>query len=99
VAVDDLHLYELRLQGYHRALKDEPMTTTSERLIQTAQSLPESLLVEVLDFADFLRTKQMKTAKQSANISLASLCGGLENTQTFVGSPLATQQQLRDEWR
>jgi hypothetical protein len=57
------------------------------------------LLVEVLDFADFLRAKQMKSAKQSANISLASLCGGLEDTQTFVGSPLATQQQLRDEWR
>ena len=94
-----VHLSELRLEGYHRDLKDEPMTTTSERLIQTAQSLPESLLVEVLDFADFLRAKQMKSAKQSANISLASLCGGLEDTQTFVGSPLATQQQLRDEWR
>ena len=99
MAGDDVHLYELRLQGYYQAFKNEPMTNTTERLIQTAQSLPESLLVEVLDFADFLRAKQMKTAKQSANISLVSLCGGLENTQTFVNSPLAIQQQLRDEWR
>jgi hypothetical protein len=26
------------------------------------------------------------------------LCGGLEDTKTFSGSPLAIQQQLRDEW-
>lgn len=75
------------------------MRTTTERLIEAARALPEPLLAEVLDFADFLRTRSTRVFSQSADISLASLCGGLENTQTFSGSPLAIQQQLRDEWR
>jgi len=75
------------------------MSTTSERLFEAAQTLPEPLLAEVLDFADFLRARQVHLLSQPANISLASLCGGLENSKTFSGSPLAIQQQLRDEWR
>ena len=75
------------------------MSTTSERLFETVQTLPEPLLAEVLDFADFLRARQLNMLTQPDNISLASLCGGLENTQTFCGSPLAIQQQLRNEWR
>lgn len=75
------------------------MSTTSERLFDAIQTLPEPLLAEVLDFADFLRAKQLKLLSQSADTPLASLCGGLENTKTFSASPLAIQQQLRDEWR
>lgn len=74
------------------------MSTNSERLFEVAQTLPEPLLAEVLDFADFLRAKQANMLSRPADISLASLCGGLENTKTFVGSPLAIQKQLRDEW-
>ncbi len=36
--------------------------------------------------------------RQLDNIDLAGLCGGLEDTKTFNGSPLALQQELRDEW-
>lgn len=75
------------------------MSTNSERLFEAAQALPEPLLTEVLDFADFLRARNTSMHSQPTDISLASLCGGLENTQTFSGSPLAIQQQLRDEWR
>ena len=75
------------------------MTTISERLLEAVRNLPEPLLVEVLDFADFLRARQKSTVSQSAAVSLASLCGGLENTQTFSESPLAIQQKLRNEWR
>lgn len=75
------------------------MSTTSQRLFEAVQTLPEPLQAEVLDFADFLRARQASTGFQPANISLLSLCGGLENTQTFSGSPLVIQQQLRDEWR
>lgn len=75
------------------------MSTTAERLFEAARDLPEPLLAEVLDFADFLRTKSTRLLSQSANIPLASLCGGLTNSQTFSGSPMAIQQQLRDEWR
>jgi len=75
------------------------MSITTERLIEAAQTLPEPLLVEVLDFADFLRAKSARIPSQTADISLASLCGGLERSQTFSGPPMAIQQQLRDEWR
>jgi len=75
------------------------MSVTSERLLKTVQALPEPLLAEVLDFADFLRTKSTGSACLSTDVSLASLCGGLENTQTFRGSPVTIQRQLRDEWR
>ena len=74
------------------------MSTTSERLLEAVQNLPEPLLAEVLDFPDFLQKKKKSTVSQPANISLASLCGGLENTQTFSESPLAIQQKLRNEW-
>jgi hypothetical protein len=74
------------------------MTTTAERLFEAAQGLPEPLLAEVLDFAEFLRARQTSMNSQAGDISLASLCGGLENTQSFMGSPLAIQQRLRDEW-
>ncbi|MBC7620394.1 MAG: DUF2281 domain-containing protein [Candidatus Saccharibacteria bacterium] len=40
------------------------MSTTSERLLEAVQNLPEPLLVEVLDFADFLRARQTSTASQ-----------------------------------
>lgn len=75
------------------------MSTTSERLLEAVQNLPEPLVAEVLDFADFLRARQTSTASQPADTSLASLCGGLENTQTFNESPLVIQQKLRNEWR
>jgi hypothetical protein len=75
------------------------MSTTSERLFDAIQTLPEPLLTEVLDFADFLRAKQMKSLSESSDTPLTSLCGGLENTKTFSASPLAIQEQLRDEWR
>ena len=75
------------------------MSKTSERLLEAVQNLPEPLLAEVLDFADFLCTRQKSTVSQPADISLASLCGGLENTKTFSESPLVIQQKLRNEWR
>jgi len=75
------------------------MSTTSERLYETAQSLPEPLLAEVLDFAEFLRAKQANLQSVTTEISLSSMCGGLEHSSIFTGSPIAIQQQLRNEWR
>lgn len=73
------------------------MPTTAERLLEAAKDLPEPLLAEVLDFADFLRAKSTRMRSQSVDVSLASLCGGLAGSQSFNGSPMAIQQQLRDE--
>ncbi len=75
------------------------MSITADRLLETVQALPEPLLAEVLDFADFLRARSTGLLSQPADVPLSSLCGGLENTQTFGGSPVIIQQQLREEWR
>ena len=75
------------------------VSTTSERLFEAVQTLPEPLQAEVLDFADFLRARHTRLARPPSEITLASLCGGLENSKTFIESPLAIQQDLRNEWR
>ncbi len=76
------------------------MPTTAERLWETARTLPEPLLAEVLDFAEFLRARDAKaTGGVESSTSLSDLCGGLEGSSTFAGTPSAIQQQLRDEWR
>ncbi|MEO6322911.1 MAG: DUF2281 domain-containing protein [Polaromonas sp.] len=75
------------------------MSTTAERLWETVSSLPEPLLAEVLDFAESLRSKQAQQLTALDDLSLSSLCGGLEQSATFAGSPLSIQQRLRDEWR
>ena len=75
------------------------MTTTTERLLETARTLPESLLAEVLDFAEYLSAKHAGANSASKGRDLLDLCGGLENSVTFGESPEAIQRQLRDEWR
>ena len=74
------------------------MPTTAERLLETAQALPEPLLAEVLDFAEFLRARHAKAASESGSRDLLDLCGGLEHSETFRESPEVIQRRLRDEW-
>lgn len=74
------------------------MPTTTERLLETAQALPEPLLAEVLDFAEFLRARHAKAASASGSRDLLELCGGLEGSETFQESPEVIQRRLRDEW-
>ena len=74
------------------------MQTTVERLLAAASNLPESMQIEVLDFAEFLNARRPQESKPIPGTSLLDLCGGLESSQTFVGSPLALQKTLRDEW-
>lgn len=75
------------------------MPSTAERLWETANSLPEPLLTEVLDFAEFLRVRQARLQAEAAEIPLSSLCGGLNDSTTFAGSPSSIQERLRHEWR
>lgn len=72
---------------------------TIERLTEMSKSLPESMLAELLDFAEFLVDKKVKSAIGSNPESLVELKGGLENSITFVGDPVQIQEKLRDEWR
>ena len=74
------------------------MPTTAELLLQTAQTLPEPLLAEVLDFAEFLRARHGRAADAVAEHSLLQMCGGLKDSAVFAEDPLEIQRRLRDEW-
>jgi len=74
------------------------MPTTGEKLWEATRTLPEPLLAEVLDFAEFLRAKRGSPEPTEPSKRLSDLCGGLEFSQAFSQDPLAIQRQLRDEW-
>ena len=74
------------------------MPTTAEKLWEATRTLPEPLLAEVLDFAEFLRAKNAPPSKAVEPQRLSALAGGLENSPTFAAEPLSIQRQLRDEW-
>jgi hypothetical protein len=79
-------------------LGGKKMNTTTQRLMESVKALPEPLVAEVLDFADFLRARQLNPSVNTQDPELSSLCGGLENSITFSGAPLDIQQKIRDEW-
>ena len=72
--------------------------TTTERLYKAVENLPEPVLAEILDFAEFLRGKMILGQARSNDELLVDLIGGLEGSATFVGDPLLIQKRLRDEW-
>ena len=74
------------------------MSTMAERLWDVTRTLPEPLLAEVLDFAEFLQARRGVTAGDAPVLHLTALCGGLENSAAFNADPLTIQHQLRDEW-
>jgi len=74
------------------------MPSTAERLWETARTLPEPLLAEVLDFAEFLSVRQARMQIATHETPLTALCGGLADSATFAGSPASIQERLRNEW-
>jgi len=72
--------------------------TTAEKLYKTAKELPEQVIAEVLDFAEYLRQKVITPKKVVSKKMLVDLAGGLEYSDTFAGDPLEIQKNLRDEW-
>ena len=74
------------------------MSTTAEKLWEATRTLPEPLLAEVLDFAEFLRLKRGPAEHVAPSLRLSDLCGGLEGSLTFNADPMVIQQKLRDEW-
>ncbi len=73
--------------------------TTTEKLYKALQDLPEPVIAELLDFAEFLRSKMRNRPADSSDELLVDLMGGLENSVTFAGEFLLIQKQLRDEWQ
>ena len=74
------------------------MPTTAEKLLEATRRLPEPLLVEMLDFAEFLQARRGVTAGDAPVLHLTALYGVLENSAAFNADPLTIQRQLRDEW-
>jgi hypothetical protein len=72
--------------------------TTAERLYQVTKQLPEPMLSELLDFAEFLRQRKLPEGGQAGNQSLLDLQGGLEASVAFADTPELIQKKLRDEW-
>jgi hypothetical protein len=73
--------------------------TTTEKLYKAVQDLPESVIAELLDFAEFLREKMIHRHTHLSDELLVDLIGGLENSATFAGDPLEIQKRLRNEWK
>lgn len=73
--------------------------TTVEKLYKAVQDLPEPVIAELLDFAEFLRSKRINRSANSSDEWLLDLTGGLENSATFAGDALVIQKRLRDEWQ
>ena len=73
--------------------------TTTEKLYKALQDLPEPVIAELLDFAEFLRSKMRNRPTDSSDELLVDLMGGLENSVTFAGESLLIQKRLRDEWQ
>jgi len=74
------------------------MPTTAEKLWEATRSLPEPLLVELLDFAEFLQAKRGVVTNAESQMQLSSLSGGLESSLSFAADPLTIQRQMRDDW-
>ena len=73
--------------------------TTTEKLYKAVKYLPEPVIAELLDFAEFLRSKMRNRYANASDELLVDLMGGLENSTTFAGDSLAIQKRLRDEWQ
>ena len=71
--------------------------TMVEQLYEVGSKLPPAALTELLDFAEFLRQKNMPI-RPAVGTPLKALAGGLEGSKSFAGSPQAIQEALRREW-
>ena len=71
------------------------MSNTS-RLYDLIKALPDAVVAEVVDFAEFLRDKRLMAAAPASNEPLINLAGGLEASVNFDGDPMSLQGRMRD---
>ena len=72
--------------------------TITEKLYEAVKDLPEPMISEIFDFAEFLRQRKLPKGGPAGNQSLLDLQGGLEASVAFADEPLLIQKRLRDEW-
>lgn len=71
--------------------------TMTEKIHSISSTLPPQALAQLLDFAEFLQLKSRPTSNVPP-MPLSALAGGLEQSATFVASPMSIQESLRREW-
>lgn len=76
-----------------------------EKISEAVKDLPEPLAREVLDFAEYLKSKAdskgvLVSGKDRPQVAkpLASLIGTLSESKLFAGNPVDIQHKLRNEW-
>ncbi len=69
--------------------------SNAERLIELARKLPEPILSEVIDFAEYLAQKQVATTTASG-AEFDMFFGRLKQAPLFDGRDV--QWELRNEW-
>ena len=72
------------------------MNTTTIRLYDAIKGFPDPVLAEIVDFAEFLRSKRLNLQPIASDEPLLTLSGGLESSKTFAGDPLVLQARMRD---
>ena len=77
-----------------------------EKISEAIKDLPEPLALEVLDFAQFLKTKSGAQGVMSSlrdhpqgSQPLSELAGGLKQANLFTGNPVDIQRKLRNQWQ
>ena len=61
------------------------------RLHDLISAFPDSVIAEVVDFAEFLRDGRLMADAPTNDEPLISLAGGLEASVNFTGDPLSLQ--------
>jgi hypothetical protein len=70
-----------------------------EQLTETVKTLPEPYILEVLDFAEFIKAKAEKKEAMKPGADFSQFFGLLKDAPVFEGDPVQIQKALRDEWR
>ncbi len=71
--------------------------TTQAHAISLLKSLPEPLLAEVVDFAEFLKLKT-RAQPQAKKRTFAHYAGKLVGSPHFNEDPVELQRAWRNEW-
>jgi hypothetical protein len=86
-------------RSFYSLSVEKHVMTTTEKLYETVKDLPEPIVAELLDFAEFLRQKRRHGKPEQVNDEmLIALKGGLENSRALAGDPIEIQEKMRNEW-
>lgn len=71
---------------------------TREHAHHVLDQLPDGVVGELLDFAEFLKTKYPSPKRSASEQSFEAFRGGLAKSPHFNGDLVKLQRALRNEW-